>query len=64
MSEKSPLFNTKYLLPATGYYNKLMREIDDADWIGDSTTSALLEDLAREVKKNYVDKGELWYPDF
>ena len=41
-----------------------MREIDDADWIGDATTSALLEDLAEEVKKNYVDKGELWYPDF
>ena len=56
-------YNTKHLLPATGYYNQLMREIDDAYWIGNDNVSHL-ESEAEYVKREYVDKGELWYPDF
>ena len=54
-------FNTSNLLPATGYYNKLMREIDEAYWMGEDT--AILETEAETVKR-YVDRGEQWYPTY
>ena len=55
-------FNTTNLMPATGYHNQLMREIDDALWSGDLNVSAL-ETIAADVKQ-YVDRGEAWYPEF
>jgi hypothetical protein len=61
--QKKPIFNTSHLLPATGYYNQLMREIDDAYWIG-SGDVVHLEAQADDIKRNYIDKGEVWYPDF
>jgi len=61
--QKKPIFNTSHLLPATGYYNQLMREIDDAYWIGNSDVDHL-EAKADDIKRNYIDKGEVWYPDF
>ena len=57
-------YNTKHLLPATGYYNQLMREIDDAFWIGKGDEVDHLEAQADDIKRNYIDKGEVWYPDF
>tara|TARA_R110000822_G_scaffold93014_1_gene214332 strand:- start:1783 stop:1959 length:177 start_codon:yes stop_codon:yes gene_type:complete len=54
-------FNTTHLLPATGYYNQLMREIDEALWLGDKPDT--LENIAEDVKQ-YVDLGEAWYPKF
>jgi hypothetical protein len=54
-------FNTTNLMPATGYYNQLMREIDDALWSGKKVDS--LELIAQDVKQ-YVDTGEAWYPNF
>jgi hypothetical protein len=48
-------------MPATGYYNQLMREIDDALWSGKKVDS--LELIAQDVKQ-YVDTGEAWYPNF
>ena len=56
-------YNTKNLLPATGYYNQLMREIDDAHWMGKTDDAETLELHAEDVK-TYVDKGEAWYPTF
>lgn len=57
-------FNTKHLLPATGYYNQLMREIDDAYWIGEDDTAETLTIEANNIKENYVDRGLTWYPTF
>lgn len=57
-------YNTKHLLPATGYYNQLMREIDDAYWIGEGDDVSHLEAQADDVKRNYIDKGDVWYPNF
>jgi hypothetical protein len=54
-------FNTTNLMPATGYYNQLMREIDDALWSGKKVDR--LELIAQDVKQ-YVDKGDAWYPNF
>jgi uncharacterized ferritin-like protein (DUF455 family) len=54
-------FNTTNLLPATAYHNQLMREIDDALWIGNKVEP--LEIIAEDVKQ-YVDMGESWYPTF
>ena len=54
-------FNTSNLMPATGYYNQLMREIDDALWIGNKAEA--LETIAEDVKQ-YVGMGEAWYPKF
>jgi len=59
-----PLFNTTHLLPATGYYNHLMREIDDALWLDPDADVGPLEATLDDVKRNYVDKGEVWYPEF
>lgn len=54
-------FNTKNLLPATGYYNQLMREIDDALWLGEDVDS---KESVAETVKQYVDRGDAWYPLF
>jgi|TARA_R110000764_G_scaffold56755_1_gene123757 hypothetical protein len=54
-------FNTTNLLPATGYYNKLMRDIDEAAWLGNNADT--LENIADDVKQ-YVDMGATWYPKF
>ena len=54
-------FNTTNLLPATTYHNQLMREIDDALWLGNKVEA--LEVIAQDVKQ-YVDAGEAWYPKF
>jgi hypothetical protein len=48
-------------MPATGYYNQLMREIDEALWLGKKVDR--LELIAQDVKQ-YVDKGDAWYPNF
>lgn len=64
LKSRSTSFNTKHLLPATGYYNQLMREIDDAFWIGKGDEVDHLEAQADDIKRNYIDKGEVWYPDF
>lgn len=64
MQKSNALFNTQHLLPATGYYNKLMREVDEAFWIGENDTAELLEREAKHIKESYVDKGEVWYPTF
>lgn len=57
-------FNTKHLLPSTGYYNQLMREIDDADWLGEYDTADQLRKEAEHVKREHIDKGDVWYPLF
>ena len=56
-------FNTKHLQPATGYHNKLMREIDEAYWLGNDAEAQVLEVQASDVKR-YVDAGSSWYPLF
>lgn len=61
MPDKKPHYNTKHLLPATGYHNQLMREIDDAYWLG-SEADAL--EAEADTVKEYVERGEAWYPLF
>lgn len=56
-------FNTKHLQPATGYYNKLMQEIDEAYWLGNDDETPVLEQQADDVKR-YIDEGSTWYPTF
>ncbi len=53
----------KYVAPIHSYYRNLQREIDDADWIGDTERAEFLEQEEREVKA-MIDKGELYYPFF
>ena len=54
-------FNTTNLLSATAYHNQLLREIDDALWVGNKVEA--LETIASDVKQ-YVDRDEAWYPTF
>lgn len=54
-------FNTTNLIPASDYYYKLLRQIDDAYWNGG--TAKVLELTAKDVKE-HVDRGEVWYPTF
>jgi hypothetical protein len=41
-----------------------MREIDDALWLDPDADVGPLEATLDDVKRNYVDKGEVWYPEF
>jgi hypothetical protein len=50
-------------MPSQGYYNKLMREIDEAYWLGNDVEAQVLELKSIDVKQ-YIDKGETWYPLF
>lgn len=52
------------LIPAQDYHNRLMKQIDDAYWIGDSEEAEFLEREAEHIKKNYLDEGHVWYPSF
>ena len=54
-------FNTTNLMPASDYYHKLLRQIDDAYWNGGTVNA--LELTAKDVKE-HVDRGEVWYPTF
>lgn len=45
------------------YHNKVSREIDDADWMGDTERSTFLESEL-EVVKEMIAKGDLYYPLF
>ncbi len=46
------------------YHNKVMQEIDEAFWIGDNETGEFLEQHAKEIQQEYLDKGNTWYPLF
>ena len=63
MTTRNFSFNTQHLQPATGYHNKLMREIDDAYWLGKGDEAQGLELTASDVQR-YIDKGSSWYPTF
>ena len=63
MTKKNFSFNTQHLLPSTGYYNQLMREIDEAYWLGNDDEAEQKQLTADDVK-HYIDKGDVWYPTF
>ena len=56
-------FNTKHIVPAQKHHDWLMRCADDAYWKGDMDTGKLRETEAAYVK-DYIDRGETWYPLF
>jgi len=62
--QSKPLFNTKHLIPSQRYHNDLMKQIDEAYWIGETDGVEALEIEAKHIKEQYVDKGEVWYPKF
>jgi len=53
----------KYLANLYQYHNKLARDVDDADWIGDTEKSSFLQTELDHVKQ-LLDKGETYYPLF
>ncbi len=54
-------FNTTNLMPASDYYHKLLRQIDDAYWNGG--TAKAMELVANDVKE-HIERGDAWYPNF
>jgi len=52
------------LIPAQEYHNRLMKQIDDAYWIGEAEEGEFLQREADHIKKHYLDEGEVWYPSF
>jgi len=52
------------LIPAEWYHSYLNKKADNAYWEGDNSTGAALEKEAKYVKENYIDKGEVWVPNF
>jgi len=52
------------LIPAEWYHSYLNKKADNAYWEGDTSTGAALEKEAKYVKENYIDRGEVWVPNF
>jgi len=48
-------------MPASDYYHKLLKQIDDVYWNGG--TAKALELTAMDVKE-HIDRGDAWYPTF
>ena len=52
------------LKPAQEYHTYLTKRSDDAYWDGDTERGAALQKEAKYVKENYIDRGEVWVPNF
>jgi hypothetical protein len=56
-------FTDDRLVPAQEYHNRLMKQIDDAYWMGNDDDAKFFENEAEYVKGE-LDKGAVWLPEF
>lgn len=55
--------NVEHLTNIHQYHNKLAREIDEAEWMGDFDHADFLSNELEHVK-DLIDKGSVYYPLF
>lgn len=56
-------FNVEHLRNIHRYHTELARQIDDADWIGESDSVDHLRNELQHVKDR-IARGDTYYPDF
>ena len=53
----------KYVMPISHYHNKLMQDIDDAEWMLDFERADRMADEEKQIRED-IESGALWYPLF
>tara|TARA_A100001015_G_scaffold157528_1_gene174806 strand:- start:1483 stop:1689 length:207 start_codon:yes stop_codon:yes gene_type:complete len=53
----------KYVMPISHYHNKLMQDIDDAEWMSDFERADRMADEEKQIRED-IESGALWYPLF
>ena len=53
----------KYVLPLSHYHNKLMQDIDDAEWMSDFERADRMAEEEKQIRQD-IENGDLWYPLF
>ena len=53
----------KYVMPLSHYHNKLMQDIDDAEWMSDFERADRMAEEEKQIRQD-IENGDLWYPLF
>ena len=53
----------KYVVPISHYHNKLMQDIDDAEWMSDFERADRMAEEETQIRQD-IENGDLWYPLF
>ena len=53
----------KYVVPLSHYHNKLMQDIDDAEWMSDFERADRIAEEEKQIRQD-IENGDLWYPLF
>jgi hypothetical protein len=53
----------KYVVPLSHYHNKLMQDIDDAEWMSDFERADRMAEEEKQIRQD-IENGDLWYPLF
>jgi hypothetical protein len=53
----------KYVVPISHYNNKLMQDIDDAEWMSDFERADRMAEEEKQIRQD-IENGDLWYPLF
>jgi len=53
----------KYVVPISHYHNKLMQDIDDAEWMSDFERADRMAEEEKQIRQD-IENGDLWYPLF
>ncbi len=51
------------LVPLSHYHNKLMQDIDDAEWMSDFERADRMAEEEKQIRQD-IENGDLWYPLF
>ena len=55
--------SNKFVVPINEYHNKLIQEIDDAEWMSDFERADRISDEEKQIRED-IKAGNLWYPLF
>ena len=50
----------KYVVPISHYHNKLMQDIDDAEWMSDFERADRMAEEEKQIRQD-IENGDLWY---
>jgi len=53
----------KYVVPLSHYHNKLMQDIDDAEWMSDFERADRMAEEEKQIRQD-IENGDLWYQLF
>lgn len=53
----------KFVMSIHSYHHKLIREIDDAEWMSDFERADRMAEEEKQIRQD-IENGDLWYPLF